>query len=210
MSAPKHEVDNTIQFLLTAGECKATLRQGWVQNNIRSPESVAAHMHRMALLCMMCPDATLDKERMIKMALCHDVPEAVAGDVTPLMKVAKEVKVEKERAGMTAMAALIPGCSGDLMHALWEEYEAQETREAHFVRDMDLLEMIVQGYRYEVTDSKDLSSFFGCVPRLVHPWARSIGERLVELREMRRQGDAAGTIHPLPKDLATRDIPTDA
>eukprot|EP00672_Neobodo_designis_P023945 CAMPEP_0174841448 /NCGR_PEP_ID=MMETSP1114-20130205/9322_1 /TAXON_ID=312471 /ORGANISM="Neobodo designis, Strain CCAP 1951/1" /LENGTH=182 /DNA_ID=CAMNT_0016075631 /DNA_START=8 /DNA_END=553 /DNA_ORIENTATION=- len=179
-------VDGTIQLLLTVGECKATLRQGWVENGIRDPESVAAHMHRMSVLCMLCPDTTLDRDRMIKMALSHDVPEAIAGDVTPAMKVSKDAKVAKERKGMQSMAALVPGSDGvALMAALWEEYEAQETRESHFVRDMDLLEMMLQAFRYEATDAKDLSGFFSAVPRLQHPWAREIAERLLTLRQER-------------------------
>ena len=104
--------------------------------------------------------------------------------------------------GMAAMAALIPGNAGAEMQALWEEYERQDTPEARFVRDMDLLEMIVQAYRYEATDAKDLSGFFTCVPRLQHPWARELGERLLVLRAERRDAP----VEPLPKDLATQPL----
>ena len=192
-------LDATIQFFLTAGECKATLRQGWLEHGIRAPESVAAHMHRMALMCLMCPDPALDKSRMAAMALCHDVAEAIVGDVSPRMNVPKPLKEAEERAAMTSMAALVPA-EGGALHALWEEFEAGQTPEAAFVKDMDALDMVVQAYRYETTDGKDLSTFFGCVAKLKHPWAREIGERLLQLRQ-RQRDEGAAAVEPLPKKL---------
>ena len=35
------------------------------------------------------------------------------------------------------------------IQALYNEYEARETRESKFVKDLDLLEMALQGFEYE-------------------------------------------------------------
>lgn len=41
------------------------------------------------------------------------------------------------------------GSASKRIQALWNEYEQRETREAKFVKDLDLLEMALQGYEYE-------------------------------------------------------------
>lgn len=173
---------DAVQFLSIIAKLKQTLRQGWVENDVKNPESVADHMYRMAVLCMMCPDPALDKNYMIRMALCHDMAEALVGDITPQMNVSKEVKYAKEKAGIEAMSGLIPGMSGSEMKALWFEYEAQETPESKFVRDMDLLEMIAQAHEYEKQQNINLQSFFGSGNKIVHPWAREILEHLDSTR----------------------------
>jgi putative hydrolase of HD superfamily len=191
-------VDGALQFLLTVGQCKETPRQGWVENDITAPESVGDHMYRMAVLCMMSPAAAsgMDRDRLIRLALCHDMAEAVVGDITPSMKVPKEVKHAAEAKAMGEMAALVPKCHGAEMEALFHEYEAQETQEAKFLRDMDLLEMVLQAYRYEVAQGAALDGFFPCVAKLRHPWAKAIGDRVMALRA----GGAAEQVHPLPAD----------
>lgn len=46
------------------------------------------------------------------------------------------------------------------MVALWEEYEAAQTPEAQYVKDLDKLEMILQAEEYEETQDVDLQQFF--------------------------------------------------
>ena len=172
----------TIEFLHTIGRLKDTPRTGWVENGIPNVESVADHMYRMSVLCMLCPDTTLNKDRMIRMALCHDMGESIVGDISPAMKVPKAEKFEKENAAMLHLTGLIPALGGDTVKELWDEYEAQQTPEAKFVRDMDLLEMIVQAHYYEKSSGKDLSSFFKSGDKIVHPWAKEILEQLKATR----------------------------
>lgn len=41
------------------------------------------------------------------------------------------------------------GPASKRIHALWHEYENQETKEAKFVKDLDRIEMALQGFEYE-------------------------------------------------------------
>lgn len=170
------------------GRLKDTPRTGWIDNGVPNPESVSDHMYRMSLMCMMCPDNTLDHTRMIKMALCHDTGESVIGDISPKMNVPKDVKAKQELEAVEGLSSLVssaPGCElfGAELLELFKEYEAQETKEAQFVRDMDLLEMIVQAHGYEALNpGKDLSTFFKSGEKIKHPWARAIFETLAETR----------------------------
>eukprot|EP00758_Cryptobia_borreli_P004432 Tbor_TRINITY_DN4369_c0_g1::TRINITY_DN4369_c0_g1_i1::g.7685::m.7685/K07023/K07023; putative hydrolases of HD superfamily len=177
-------MDETIKFLNTLADLKDVRRTGWVEHGIPNAESVAAHMYRMSVLCMMCPDTSLDKNRMIRMALCHDMPEAIVGDISPAMKVSKEDKYRREEDALNTMMDPLPGdVDRDAMKALWHEYEAQETPEAIFMKDMDLLEMVMQASKYEhMYPDKALDSFFESGAKIKHPWATGIYNRLLSTR----------------------------
>eukprot|EP00744_Colponema_vietnamica_P012722 GILI01017854.1.p1 GENE.GILI01017854.1~~GILI01017854.1.p1 ORF type:complete len:187 (+),score=42.52 GILI01017854.1:36-596(+) len=179
------QVDRTIEFLHTLGKVKETPRTGWVEHKVPKVESVGDHMYRMSFMCMMCPDKSLDRDRMVRMALCHDMAESMVGDISPAMKVPKEEKHQMELDAINHMTSLLtPELSGPMMKEFFEEYEKQETREAKFVKDMDLLEMIVQAHRYEDIAKKDLSSFYRSGEKIEHPWAREIFERLRATRPL--------------------------
>jgi len=183
------EHDGVIQFLSVISRLKDTRRQGWVERGIRQPESVADHMYRVATMTFLCLDPTLDKTRMMKLALCHDMAEALVGDITPAMQVPKAEKEARERAAMDHIVGLLPGlATAQEIRGLWEEYEAQVTPEARFLKDLDLLEMVSQAHEYEKTEKEylargELDTFFTAVDKIRHPWARGVAERLRDTRE---------------------------
>ncbi|EPY34989.1 hydrolase of HD superfamily [Angomonas deanei] len=145
---------------------------------------------------MMCPDETLDRHYMIKMALCHDVGECIVGDISPAMKVPAAEKQRREIEAIAELRSLVPHRDGeeeqkanatpsfgDELQALFLAYEKQETPEAKFVKDMDLLEMIVQAHAYEAANpGKDLGSFFNSGAKIQHPWAKAIFQQLLDTR----------------------------
>lgn len=199
LQASSKGAHDVVRFLLTMGRLKDTPRTGWVDHGVPNPESVADHMYRMSLMCMMCPDTTLDRDKMIKMALCHDAGESIIGDISPMMKIAKEVKAKQEEEAVRGLSALVssaPGTErfgGELL-SLFNEYEAQQTREARFVKDMDLLEMIVQAHGYEeMNHGKDLGSFFTSGEKISHPWAKAIFQTLRDSRSFVRAQAATST-----------------
>lgn len=181
-------VSDVISFLHTVGNLKNTPRRGWVEHGVPHPESISDHMYRMSLMCMMCPDASLNREKMIRMALCHDVGESIIGDISPMMKVPKEVKMKQEAEAVQQLSDRLSSSApastfGAELKDLFMEYEAQETPESHFVKDMDLLEMIVQAHDYEgAHPGKDLESFFLSGQKIQHPWARAVFEKLRDTR----------------------------
>jgi len=88
----------------------------------------------------------------IKLALVHDLAEALVGDITPRDGVSGEEKERRERAAMATVRDEVlqgEGALGKHLVDLWEEYEAGETEAARLVKDVDKYEMIVQAYEYE-------------------------------------------------------------
>ena len=128
---------------------KDVLRQGWVNAGVKSPESVAAHSWGMAILALkLCPPE-LNLERVLTLCLVHDLPEVVVGDLTPSDD--RSSKAEDERA---AMGQLAPEWV-----VLLDEYEAQSSPEAVFVRSLDKLDMALQAKVYMERSELDLNQF---------------------------------------------------
>ena len=96
-------------------------------------ESVADHSHRMSLMALLaCSGGSLglDQGRCVKLAVVHDLAEALVGDLTPHCGVSKERKHELEAEALQRMCEALGGASAasEELRALWEEYEAGEVR----------------------------------------------------------------------------------
>jgi putative hydrolase of HD superfamily len=121
---------------------KEIVRAGWVRAGIGTPESVADHSWGMALLAIvLCPD-DLDRERVLALAIVHDLAEVRAGDITP-DEMPREVKRERERVAAAGLLREHPK-----LWALWEDYEQARSPEAKFVHELDKLDMGLQALRY--------------------------------------------------------------
>lgn len=130
---------------------KEQRRTGWVQHGVRNPESVADHAWGTAYLCLLFAGAAgVDRDEAVAIAVLHDVAEATTGDFAARLdpndrQVSEADKAERE---LSAINELLPNAVGDL-RALWESYEHRSSPEALFVREMNLLDMCLQGVRYE-------------------------------------------------------------
>lgn len=135
------------EFLHVVDALKGTVRRGWVREGVREPESVADHTFGLALLALVLPlPAGVDRDRLLRLAVVHDLAEARVGDLTP-GELPPDEKHALERAAMTELAALLPN-GGELLD-LWAEYEADATPTARFAHDLDRLEMLLQALAYE-------------------------------------------------------------
>lgn len=153
------ETARLIEFLVHAGEMKKTRRTGWVLHKVPNPESVAEHSFRTALMAYVLADElNADGNKLVKMALVHDLGEAIIGDIA-VIDPQHANKVHKEREAIKKLSGLLS--DGEEMATLWEEYEAKSTREAQLVRELDKLEMMVQALEYEKAHPKvDLQGFW--------------------------------------------------
>ncbi|KAL7748462.1 hypothetical protein RI367_006157 [Sorochytrium milnesiophthora] len=150
-----------LEFLHICENLKTTKRTGWIRSNIPAPESIGDHMHRMGIMAMLIEDPSVDKNRAIKMAIVHDLAEAIAGDITPYDGVSKEDKFQLEKDGMDRLCGLVGNDSiANEIRGLWLEYEDASTPTARLVKDLDKLEMLVQALEYEKRTGTKLESFY--------------------------------------------------
>jgi putative hydrolase of HD superfamily len=97
--------------------------------------------------------------KLLRMALIHDLPEAVIGDLMPSQKTA-ETK-ENEETAINDMLGLLPKKQKETYLAVWNEYQEGKTREAKAVRQLEKIEMAIQAKEYEKLGSprKSLERF---------------------------------------------------
>ena len=141
-----------LQFFATVGKLKTLKRTGWVDHEVSLPESVADHMYRMTMMCFALSDSSVDKQRLIKICLCHDLAEAIAGDITPtqVSGVSKEDKRKLEEDAPESIVNDLDDCGslGQEIRGLWFEYEERSTPEAKLASQLDKFEMVVQADEY--------------------------------------------------------------
>lgn len=123
------------EFLLQAGRLKYLPRSGWVREGMPNPETVAEHSWRVALLAMaLGEELGCDRNKLIKMALIHDLEEAETLDPV-VQRGANQVgnhQRDKEEQIIKRMIAETPRT--DELLALWKEQTVENalgaTREA--------------------------------------------------------------------------------
>ncbi|CAN8291477.1 unnamed protein product [Cochlearia groenlandica] len=155
-------VSSSIDFLTLCHRLKTTKRKGWINQGINGPESIADHMYRMAIMALIAGDLEgVNRERCIKMAIVHDIAEAIVGDITPSDGVPKAEKNRRETAALKEMCKVLGGgVRAEEITELWLEYENNASLEANLVKDFDKVEMILQALEYESEHGKVLDEFF--------------------------------------------------
>ncbi|HEU4559505.1 MAG TPA: HD domain-containing protein [Longimicrobium sp.] len=141
--------DGLLRFFHLAGRLKDTPRAGWALRGIASPESVAEHSHRVALLALVLArraDEPLDVSHCVALSLVHDLAETLVGDITPYDGVGAGEKRRREAEAMRHLAELADDAG---LLALWQEYDAAQSAEARFVKELDKLETVLQAAEYE-------------------------------------------------------------
>ncbi|RUS24172.1 HD domain-containing protein, partial [Jimgerdemannia flammicorona] len=79
MSTPS----SIVNFLHIIENLKHIKRTGWINHNIKNPESIADHIYRMAVMAMLINDKNINTSKCVKMAIIHDLAECIIGDITP-------------------------------------------------------------------------------------------------------------------------------
>ncbi len=125
-------------------------------------ESVAEHSFMTAFICFMISrmEPSTDGEKMISMALLHDLPEARTGDFNYVQKKYVDVKENK------AISDLINGLAFDnRIKDLMTEFNKGETIEAQLVRDADQLSFILELKQLQDTGARGPEKWLPVVVR---------------------------------------------
>ena len=95
----RQSTDGTHEFITKLSVLKRTPKKGWiVKAGIERPESVADHVYRTAMMALVLsferPD--LDKQRLLEMALIHDLAEITVGELMPEEKIGSKAELKSE------------------------------------------------------------------------------------------------------------------
>ena len=132
-----------VRFIIEVDRLKGIVRQSPVIGGDRN-ETDAEHTWHIAMMAVVLSgfaSETVDVMRAVRMLLVHDLVEIDAGDTflysSPEVHAAQEIA---ERAAADRIFGLLPGGQGAELRALWDEFEAHESADAHFARTMDRLQ----------------------------------------------------------------------
>lgn len=164
-----------LKFLKLALELKKTKRTGWVDRKIKNPESIADHSYQVALMSLVFgKEIGIDTNKAVKMALIHDLAEAIVGDISVDQRhhyknstgikptITDKEKKDKEDQAMKKLTKLLDKKTAKEIMNLYEEYEERKTKTARMVKELDSLEVMLQAlmYKKENPKIKGLEDFF--------------------------------------------------
>ena len=167
-----------------ASKLKSIPRTGWLDRGIPplQVESVADHSLGVALLAWSCAlqrraeGVAINPERVLTLAILHDLAEAEIGDLTPYDPAAipdehepaarrafletrhrrdpvrDAAKRVEEDAVMQQLLATLPSATRSALQEVWDELHLGESSEARFVKQVDRLETFLQSQRYLLGD----------------------------------------------------------
>jgi putative hydrolases of HD superfamily len=167
-----------LRFFVRSGRLKTERRRGWIKKlGLSDAESVADHSYRTALMTMVISDSRgLDTGKALRLALLHDLPEAIAGDAMPEERSGKLKTTIETRAMQELLKDVSPEVR-PLYREAWLEFVSGRTEEAKLVRQLDKLEMAIQAWEYaKGSDSPTLTREFWATAR-----AHVTDEGLLEL-----------------------------
>ena len=129
------QLQKQLEFLAVADGMKQIFRQTTLIDGSRY-ENDAEHSWHFALMAMTlyehCALDGVNIDRVIKMAILHDLVEVFAGD-TPAADVAACVgKEEREREAADRLFSLLPEKQAHEYRSLWEEFDAMDTPDSIF------------------------------------------------------------------------------
>jgi len=108
--------------------------------------TVAEHSWRLSLMAFLIAkecNLEINMERVLSLAMLHDLAEAKTGDLDAVDQIREGQKLIDKKAILEeeALNKMTSDLSfGDWIYSLWREYEDQETVEAKFVKALDKIE----------------------------------------------------------------------
>jgi putative hydrolase of HD superfamily len=190
------ESSEIISFLAELMRLKAVPRTGWLLRGVRDVESVADHSFGVAFVAMLLADLAeacgmeLNVEKVLRMALLHDLTEARTGDLPAT------VKRYFDRQTLHAADECIAdemlnrlGAIGEEYLLLWREYEERASLESRIVKAADKLDLLLQAREYEKGGARNLHEFWASSEMDFS--ALGIDELIMDLAEELKEGRKA-------------------
>jgi putative hydrolase of HD superfamily len=173
-------IHNITDFFYALDELKLVNRKSYVTGAERV-ENSAEHSWHLAMACWTMAEHLpydYDQEKLIKLALVHDLGEIYAGD-TFLYSDKRQQADEEERKGIELLQAHIGNPISELL-TLWDEQEYGESEETKLLKVMDrilpfLLNVQSQGKAWlendvHVSQVEKSHAFIADINPDVHAW----------------------------------------
>jgi putative hydrolase of HD superfamily len=162
-------LDSLFRFWQYVAELKGEPRKGWQKKVQGKIESVADHSFAVALLSLYEGERRgYNLERILKLALIHDLEEAITGDLTPQDRSRRgSTRVQRDREqAIRELVTKLPVKSRASYLKLWTDLRERRSKEARLVHQLDKLEMAFQANAYgKRTGQRKMRDFYESATR---------------------------------------------
>lgn len=138
-----------LAFVRTLDALKQVYRQTILLDGSRRENSAEHSWHLAMMVPLLLEYAAtpgLDRERVLRLVLLHDVVEIDAGDVLCYDEAARALQPAREARAAERIFGLLPPEQAAELHALREEFEAQATPAAQFAAALDRFQPLLHNY----------------------------------------------------------------
>ena len=142
------KLQKQIEFAIEIDKMKQILRRNLIADGSKR-EDDAAHSWHLAVMAMLLEEYSAEKidvNRVVKIALVHDLVEVYAGDTFAYDSKGYEDKEEREREAATKLFGMLDDEQGMQMRALWDEFEEGKTAEAKYANAIDRIQPLLLNY----------------------------------------------------------------
>lgn len=142
------KIHKQIKFAIIIDEMKNVFRRNLISDGSRR-ENDAEHSWHLAMLAMLLEEYSAEKvciERVLKIALVHDLIEVYAGDTFAYDAKGNEDKHAREVQAADNLFGSLDSVQGAQIRALWDEFEAMETAESRYANAIDRIQPLILNY----------------------------------------------------------------
>ena len=153
--------DDLLRLVSRVERLESFPRTGWQVCGVQHPESVASHSYVVAVIALWMADHLdddIDTEEVLRIALVHDLAEAMLGDLPRPVKQTLGAAACRS-AEDDAIDTLLSSGLKPWRHA-HDEYRRASTIEARLVKAADRIQMLAKALQYNVECRGRVDRFF--------------------------------------------------
>ncbi len=141
-------LQDQLRFTLEIDKLKSVFRQSLLVDGSRRENSAehSWHIGIMATTFLEYASGPIDVARVQKMLLLHDVIEIDAGDTYAYDAEGIATREARERAAADRIFGILPDDQAAEYRALWDEFEAQATKDSLYANALDRLQPLLLNF----------------------------------------------------------------
>ena len=146
-------LEKQVAFIREIDNLKKVLRRNYIADSSRL-ENSAEHSWYFAMSAMIMAEhgpPGLDINKIIMMAIIHDIVEVDAGDLLVFDEEGKPEQEEKEKLAAERLYGILPEDQAVFYRSLWQEFEESISHEARYAKALDRFSAFILNYS---TDGK--------------------------------------------------------
>lgn len=142
LTTNNERLDKQLFFIAEVDKIKLILRQTLLTDGSRR-ENDAEHSWHLALMASILEEHAaepIQRDRVLKMVIFHDLVEIYAGDTFAFDDEANKGKEKREVEAADKLFALLPSDQEKEYRSLWEEFDRMDTPDSKFAASLDRIQ----------------------------------------------------------------------